>query len=632
MKYRADIDGLRALAVVPVLLFHADVAPFGGGFVGVDVFFVISGYLITAIVRDEIDAGRFSLAGFYQRRVLRIFPALFAVLAATSVAAGLVLMPAAFRDFGQSLLATTTFWSNVLFWRESGYFDGAADLKPLLHTWSLSVEEQFYLLMPLSMLLISRHASRRYAGWLSAFAAASLGLSVVGVRIEPTATFYLMPSRAWELLMGSLLAVHAIPKVRAGALCKALAVAGVLLILASVVLFRKGMPFPGAAALVPCVGAALLIHTGADCPTTVHRLLRLRPIVLVGAMSYSLYLWHWPVVVFTRILQPSFGVAEKVLVVGSSLVLAFLSWKYIEQPFRTTRARARAWRTLGVAGAAMVGATSLGLAIHFAAGFPGRFGISRDELDLMADHGVRAREFVRRNKCFTTQAEFPASCLGRSPRVLILGDSHGDHLLPGLVHAFPGVHFVSLTAGGCRPLRGLDTRPETPACAALNEFRFSAALDNSGFAIIALAAAWRSSDNAALEDTIRFLKERNLNVMVFGPIVEYRETVPLLLRTKGEPLDEFRSNDPRAIDQSLRAVTERASVPFASVYQQICGSGSCRGRIGDEPLQWDDEHLTIHGSEWVIDGLLRRGELEPLRVLNERAELSQETKAGADEG
>ena len=211
MRYRKDIDGLRALAVVPVVLFHAGVKAFSGGFIGVDVFFVISGYLITSLIVGEIEQGRFSIIRFYERRVRRIFPALFTLLIFVSVAASRLMMPKQFDEFATSVFATALFISNIVFWKEGGYFAEPAIEKPLLHTWSLAVEEQFYIAFPLFLFIVHRWLKGRWIAWLAPLVFASFAIGVWGVAHKPSATFYLAPTRAWELLLGSLLAVRAIP-------------------------------------------------------------------------------------------------------------------------------------------------------------------------------------------------------------------------------------------------------------------------------------------------------------------------------------------------------------------------------------------------------------------------------------
>ncbi len=261
--YRADIDGLRAVAVIPVVLFHAGARWFSGGYVGVDVFFVISGYLITTILVQDFSAGRYSIARFYERRIRRIFPALFVVVLCSSVVGHLLLLPEDLKAFAKSVVATTLFVSNIVFWGESGYFDGPAEMKPLLHTWSLAVEEQYYIAFPIVLFLLYRFASPRIASWVIALGALlSFGLSVWGVHNAPVATFYLLPTRAWELLVGSLLAVGLVPLFRSRAVAEIAAAFGIALILFAVFTFDHDTPFPGLNALAPCIGAALLIQSG----------------------------------------------------------------------------------------------------------------------------------------------------------------------------------------------------------------------------------------------------------------------------------------------------------------------------------------------------------------------------------
>ena len=300
MQYRSDIDGLRALAVVPVVLGHAHVTGFAGGFVGVDVFFVISGFLITTILATEAREGSFSLTRFYERRARRLFPALFAVLIFCAAAAWTRFPAEDLEAFGRSLLATIFFGSNMLFWSETGYFDIAAEQRPLLHTWSLAVEEQFYLLFPLAVWWTTRRMGGRYAAWLWPAMGASFVLSVVWVPTHPSSAFYLVPARAWELLMGSALALGLVPALRQQSHRETCSALGTLFIAMSVVLYDANTPFPGSNAVLPCLGAALVIHAGHSGTTAVGRLLGTKPVVFVGLISYSLYLWHWPLLVFAR--------------------------------------------------------------------------------------------------------------------------------------------------------------------------------------------------------------------------------------------------------------------------------------------------------------------------------------------
>src|SRR6056297_20083 len=337
MHYRADIDGLRALAVLPVLAFHAGLAPFSGGFVGVDVFFVISGYLIAGLILPRIRAGRFSLLEFYERRARRLLPALFVVMAVSGALAAALFLPAELREFGQSAVAATLFASNVLFSRETGYFETEAALKPLLHTWSLGVEEQFYLLFPLLLMALAARRAGRVAlvPVLAALALASLALAAWAVPRAPAFAFYLLPTRLWELMLGALLAVAPLPALRRRAVREAAAAAGLAAILWAMLRYSEATPFPGPAALLPCLGAALVIHAGASGPTAVSRALSLGPVVFVGLISYALYLWHWPVLVFAEYAAVrELTTVETGAALALSGVLAALTWRFVERPFR----------------------------------------------------------------------------------------------------------------------------------------------------------------------------------------------------------------------------------------------------------------------------------------------------------
>ena len=371
LSYRADIDALRAMAILPVVLFHLGVPQLAGRFVGVDVFFVISGFLMAKLITAEVAAGRFSLLSFYERRVRRIFPALFAVLGASAVAAWFVFMPVELQYFGRSVISAALFGSNFLFWRESGYFDAPGEVKPLLHTWSLAVEEQFYILFPLFLLFLIRPGRRWTAAVLIGLLAASLALSIVQTEHAPKAAFYLLPSRLWELLLGAVLALDLRPAPTSTAVRGGLALTGIVLMGIAVLAFTESTPFPGLAALVPCAGAALIIFARAE-HGFVGRF-SAPPLVFVGLISYSLYLWHWPMIVFAKYaLGRELGTGEACAVLAISLALAALSWRLIERPFRG-RASPVGRRALAFsAGAALATAGLAGAVFVSFDGFPGR--------------------------------------------------------------------------------------------------------------------------------------------------------------------------------------------------------------------------------------------------------------------
>ena len=298
MKYRAEIDGLRALAVIPVMLFHAGFEIFNGGFVGVDVFFVISGYLITTILIEDIEKNSFSLINFYERRARRILPALLLVMFTCIPFAWMWMLPNQMKEFSQSFVAVSLFVSNIYFWRESGYFAAAAEEKPLLHTWSLAVEEQYYLLFPIFLILTWRFGKNKVFWMIVVFAAISLILSEWGWRNKANLNFYLAPTRVWELFAGSI-AAFIIHK-RGVQNNNVLSAFGLGAIIFSIFFYDKSTPFPSIYTLVPVIGVVLLILF-ADNKTYAAKLLSTKVFVGIGLISYSAYLWHQPLFAFARI-------------------------------------------------------------------------------------------------------------------------------------------------------------------------------------------------------------------------------------------------------------------------------------------------------------------------------------------
>ncbi len=378
MDYRREVDGLRAIAVIPVIFFHADFQAFRGGFVGVDVFFVISGYLITTIILAEIERGTFSLVNFYERRTRRLLPALFLVMLVCLPFAWIWLLPSEIRGFSQSLIAVSTFSSNILFWKTSDYWEIAGAFIPLLHTWSLAVEEQYYLLFPLFMMVMWRFGKRWILSLFIMTAATSFLLAQWGSHNHPTATFYLLITRIWEIAIGASIALYFFYRknpVRAVLphkyIDEALGIIGLLMIGYAVFWFDETVPFPGLYALVPTIGTALIILFSSST-TVIGRLLGIRILVGIGLISYSAYLWHQPLFAFARYRSLRSPDASLFLILAAlSIVLAFLSWRFVEKPFRTRGIIGRR-AIFSFAAIGSVFFISIGFAGHSSDGWPGR--------------------------------------------------------------------------------------------------------------------------------------------------------------------------------------------------------------------------------------------------------------------
>lgn len=454
IQYRPEIDGLRALAVIPVVLFHAGWEAISGGYLGVDVFFVISGYLITSITLAEREAGRFSLARFYERRARRILPALLLVLLACMVPAWMLLPPDQLKGFGQSLVAVSFFSSNILFWLTSGYFAESADEKPLLHTWSLGVEEQYYLLAPLLLMLLWPSRRRWLIGIYIAVALASLAYGDLTSRHSPSSAFYLLPSRAWELCTGALIAFASIRRPLHESigrwLREILAATGLSLVLFSYFVFDRHTPGPGILTLVPIAGVACVIAFGAH--TWTGRLLAWRGLVSVGLISYSAYLWHQPLFVFARASSfhyPSAGIMAILAV--ATFVLAYFSWRFVETPLRHTQLLSGKRLTI-IALLITLLCVGFGLAAHITRGFPQRFGDSaRATAEAIAFSPMRS-------KCHTAGIDFlppeRACTYFKGPTTwAVLGDSHGVELAYALaLRLLPREQAVlQLTFSACPP-------------------------------------------------------------------------------------------------------------------------------------------------------------------------------------
>jgi len=607
--YRPDIDGLRAVAVGSVVGFHAFPLAAKGGFIGVDIFFVISGFLISGIIFRQLEAGRFSYLDFYSRRIKRIFPALLTVLAATLLAGWYLLLPDEFERLGKHLAAGAGFISNLALWNESGYFDAAADSKPLLHLWSLGIEEQFYLLWPLALGLVWR----RRRGLLAItvlIAAVSFAINVATVRSDAVAAFYSPLSRFWELMAGGILAYvagHRPELLARGA--NARSVAGLVLIAAALVLLTKESAFPGWWALLPVLGTFLMISGGPDAWLN-RKVLAARPMVWVGLISYPLYLWHWPILVFTRIVKGAvLDDKDGVMAVAAAVVLAALTYRFVEGPLR----HGPGWRIPRRLGAAMAGVAVLGLAI-----MPGMVH-SRLKGEHMAQILAAAYDW-----------EYPPVASVRGPgdlryfvepnrpgaNTMFLGDSNLEQYAPRIdwvIKQHPGASNGAVLVGNQKPCSLLrEIMVDGNACpAAVARMRELAAADSSR--VVVIAASWISLEPelqsaANLERLTAFIRSLAARKRVYLVLntPNGKELAPISMFTGSrlgeiapKPVADMRFDVTRFHERfddlhaRLRKVAEQGGAVVIDPLPHLCPMGECPlfDKAGN-PNYLDSSHLT----------------------------------------
>lgn len=614
MKYRADVDGLRALAVLPVIAYHMGISGIPGGFTGVDIFFVISGYLICGIIYNGAMNNTFSYLDFYKRRSLRILPPLFVVMLTTLAFGYYHLLPAQFSDLSNSSLATLLFSSNIFFWKTTGYFAGPAELKPLLHTWSLAVEEQFYIIFPVILLLVVRFFRQRTTQVMLLIIAVSLMLSIYAVTRKPTFTFYMLPTRAWELALGGIIAVAGLEakmaKVSQG-IKHLMSLAGLGLILFGFLWLNTDKPFPAWNAIWPCLGSFLIILAGQKA--AVSRVLALKPIVYIGMISYCLYLWHWPIIVYSRMFANFAPGVRELVIAGLSLLLAVASRYLIEIPFRYKLAVFSPGR---IVAASVVGLVLMASGTFYKGHLDNNAGqFSTDALALAKYTQYKDMpEFnyqYRLGRCFVDgkseeDKQFDRDyCLKTSvtaKNYVLIGDSHAAHLWRALsLAAGQGINVIQATSAGCKPLYQQSLRNP---CTDLVDYVYGSWIPKHKIDGIIISARWAPEDIAPLKATLQHLKGVSDNVIVMGPTIEYSEALPDLLayQTDGRK-DLVASSIDHSIKQTDSAMKQAmvdAQTRYISVYSIICPGDICRGLASDgHPISNDYGHFTLSGAKDV---------------------------------
>ncbi|MES2192902.1 MAG: acyltransferase family protein [Pseudomonadota bacterium] len=606
-EYRPDIDGLRAIAVVLVVIFHAFPEAMPGGFIGVDIFFVISGFLISGIIIRELDQQSFSLPSFYQRRISRIFPALIIVLCATLGLGWLWMLPADYAQLSADVTASAAFLANFSLLWHSGYFDVESARKPLLHLWSLGIEEQFYLFWPLVLLLAAR-LRLRFLTAAAVISLASFALNLALIGSHPVETFYLPFTRAWELLVGAVLASGWSQLSQTSTASNWRATGGIILIVIAAAILDTRSLFPGGWALLPVAGASLLL----SAPSSWFARLALAssPLVWIGLISYPLYLWHWPLLVFFGIIKfAPLTLLERGLIIGLSFALAWLTYRFVESPFRSSRpGRPSSLRIAGLC-TAMVLTAVVGGVILQGSGFDFRL---PPEIRAMTKVPKQDAQW-RVHKCLldlSYEVSFSESCVDRDRRPLIFvwGDSTAGALMPGLRKAQETRDFgiAQFTLSSCLPALNTDV-DGTPSCRAANDTVLSLAQTMQPDVIL-LHSTWDKYLDSVAE-TVRILKRTtNARVVVLGSVPLWKRGLP------NEVLRYFMLQHSLIPERSTRAEADRSGatlrekvIPlgahYISAWNVMCNKDGCLTRMGHtagDLSASDQVHLTESASVFLV--------------------------------
>lgn len=623
MNYRSEIDGLRALAVLPVIFFHAGFVFFNGGFVGVDIFFVISGYLITSIIINEMEEKKFTIVSFYERRARRILPALFFVMLACLPFSWIFLTPTDLDIFGKSLIAVSTFTSNILFWSESGYFETAAELKPLIHTWSLAVEEQYYIIFPIFIIIFWKFGRKRILILLSIAFIISLGLSHWGAVNKPSATFFLLPTRGWEILVGVFTAfyLNKYNYFKSELLNQALSIFGLIMISYSIFFYTEKIPFPSLYALIPTIGTGLLILS-ATPKTIVGRFLSFKPIVSIGLVSYSAYLWHQPILSYARHALP--GNLSNFLLLflcASAIGIAFFSWHFIEKPFRN-RGNFSQKGIFLFAVSGIIFFSLIGYNLDKNNGYLNR--LNKNERMIYDYIDYDTSKLYREGVCFLKPEQDAAAYLDQcfQGKFLIWGDSHSAALSYGLRSQGD---FSQLSSFACPPILTINFTGR-PNCNDNNKFIIDK-IKNKEFTKVLIHTNWIGyslEEISQFKETLIELNTMNgVDIFVIGGVPQWQPSLPRYLVSsrvllsnikkdlyvKNSKFKEVKNRDNFIKNLISNHFKDKKNIQFISVIDELCIEERCIAVKADgmmQPYVWDYGHLTESGSNALAKILIKK--------------------------
>lgn len=663
-KYRPEVDGLRAIAVIAVVLYHAGLGV-PGGFVGVDIFFVISGYLITSLIVKEVERGTFSMVTFWERRARRILPASIVLVVAVLISGWFLLLPSDYAKLGLSAGFHSLFAANLYFWRTTNYFAGPSEEQPLLHTWSLGVEEQFYVFFPLLLAgFFFFRFSRCRLLLLTIFGGifvTSFVLSEYTVSDYPTYNFYLLPFRAWELVLGSIVALLPLRFLKLPQSWReAFAWCGFLAVLVPCFVYSHDTTFPGLSALPPCLGAAMLIwatgRVNQEAPmVSVGRLLSSRPLVFIGLISYSLYLWHWPFFAYWTYweLEPA-SLLTRLLLVLAGLVLAVLSWRFIETPFRLKQLGGTKRSIFTYSGVGLVSCLLAAGSLVYFSGVPTRFSDRVNAIDQCRAEALPVNQIASKVNLKAARAgEFPRFCSVETPsdKIIVWGDSHAQAILPAVLDASDNMNAEVYVAWYSATAPVLDYEQTQPFCIGKDAVAYNRAvfdfIESEKIENVLLVAKWAGhfehsetvrqsrlqSDQpvefgAALANTVKQLRELGCNVWFLRQVPVHLRAIPKVLIEQelwGIDGDQYRCDDQHyaSLQAGLNQWTSRlagagAQIIDVSSFFYDSDQGLYRIESQDRALYHDKHHLTQFGASMLSEGILTAISSEKTKIVEVR--------------
>ena len=612
-NYRLDIQSLRAIAVLSVVLFHINPTFLPGGYIGVDIFFVISGYLILGFIWRDLKNKSFSLLDFYTKRVYRLFPALFVTVCVSSIAAYFILLPHESEIYVKSMVSTLFYVSNFYFYTQADYFNDAMAFYPLLHTWSLSVEEQFYMLFPLILMFIYRHKMKYIFTVLLLLGIVSLMLSQWYVNQDASFAFFSSPTRFFQFIMCGLIAINLQGDTTVKKGNDIAIVAGLGMVFYTLYFYSEKTLFPGINALLPTVGVGLVLYFGTDARYT-KQFLENRVLGFIGNASYSIYLWHWPLLVFYKLkYSPNLSLKEQFGLLIVSLCIGIFSWYFIENRFRKDKFSTRTLKPI---------VTVLGMSFLFVLSsiliftyFPSK---TLRYQQKAAQYLTFNTDEFRAGSCFLTSKYNDVKFYDKDLCVtykkgkknyLLLGDSHAAHYyaaLSSMMHSDETL--TQVTASGCVPL--LNTKGAR-RCTGLNDWAYKTLVSHKHFNVIILSANWRIVNKKAFDHSLKQLAKYTDKLIVFGPSLEYKQSLPRLLLglKKGEESSQLYKTASAydtfvRIDKHIGQYTKSNGIAYISILKVLCDKSGCKSITEDgTPINFDNGHLTHEGAAYILKSI-----------------------------